>query len=340
MKRVLLFTLEYPPDRGGVATYLHALHQGFPNITVVRGSSWSLWPRWLPMVFQLLWLIKREHFEFVAISHALPVGYAALKAWWLLGIPYGVFVLGLDVKFATRNLWKRWWFERVLRSAKWIVANSSYTKDLVSRHAGKTPIIVLRPCVSALAPVQKKSSGGCALLTVSRLVIRKNHLAVIRACATLRKQFPNLTYTIVGNGPERDALVASVRKYDLARHVTIVSNATDSQRDAYYAAADIFVLPTISSGDDVEGFGLVFLEAARHGLPIIAGRGGGVGEAVVDGVTGILVDPQNEIMLAEVLLRLMQNQAERERLGTQARNLVAGFFLCDARKSDLEKLYR
>lgn len=340
MKRVLLFTLEYPPDRGGVATYLHALHADLPNVTVVRARSWALWPRWLPMIFQLLLVIKKEKFEFVAISHALPVGYAALKAQWLLGIPYGVFVHGLDVKFATRNPWKRWWFQRILHSARWIVANSSFTKDVVSPYVGETPILVLRPCVPSLAPREKKSDGGHVLLTVSRLVARKNIIAVIRACAALRPQFPDLTYTIVGDGPERSALVRVIKELHLTDCVTIVSDATDNQRDAYYAAADIFVLPTISKGDDVEGFGLVFLEAARHGLPVIAGRGGGVEDAVVDKVTGVLVDPLDESALEHALRRLLQNPTERARLGEQARDIMTKFFLCSARKTDLEKLYR
>lgn len=340
MKRVLLFTLEYPPDRGGIATYLHALHYDLPNVTVVRPQSWLWWPRWVPMVFQLLWLIKKEHFEFVAVSHALPVGYAALKIWWLLRIPYGVFVHGLDVKFATKSPWKRWWFERILRRARWIVANSSFTKDAVSPYAGDTPILVLRPCVPSLAPREKKPDHGHALLTVSRLVARKNHLAVIRACAALHSQFPDLTYTIVGDGPERPALVRAIKEHHLADCVTIVSNATDVARDAYYASADIFVLPTISKGDDVEGFGLVFLEAARHGLPVIAGRGGGVEDAVVDKVTGILVDPLDQHALEQALVRLLQNSAERGRLGEQARDIMTKFFLCSARKTDLEKLYQ
>lgn len=339
MKRVLLFTLEYPPDRGGVATYLHALHADLPNVTVVRARSWAWWPHWLPMVFQLLSIIKKEGIEFVAISHALPVGYAALKALWLLHIPYGVFVHGLDVKFATRSPWKRWWFKKVLGSATWVVANSSYTKDLVIPYAERVPVTVLRPCVRACAPIQKKSGDGCALLTVGRLVARKNHLAVIQAFAELRTKFPTLHYTIVGDGPEQDLIMTAIRQRNLNDYATLVTDANDNQREAYYGEADIFVLPTISQGDDVEGFGMVFLEAARHGLPVVACRGGGVAEAVLDGVTGFLIDPLDHEALQRALLRLIENPEERRRIGTQARERVQAEFLCDARKPELEKLY-
>lgn len=339
MKRVLLFTLEYPPDRGGVATYLQALHADLSNVTVVLARSWRWWPRWLPMVFQLLSAIKKEGIEFVAVSHALPVGYAALKARWLFGIPYGVFVHGLDVKFAIRNSWKRWWFKKVLASAKWVVANSAYTKDLIRPYAGHTPIVILYPCVSACAPLQKKSSDGYALLTVGRLVARKNHLAMIQVLTELRERFPKLTYVIVGNGPQRGSIVTAIEKHHLADCITLVLDATNSQREAYYEEADIFVSPTISEGDDVEGFGMVFLEAACHGLPVIAGRGGGVEEAVVDGKTGILINPLNREELKLALIHLIMNPRERELLGAQARERVAEQFLCNARKQTLEKLY-
>lgn len=339
MKRVLLFTLEYPPDRGGVATYLQALHADLPNVTVVRARSWSWWPRWLPIIFQLFSIIKKEGIEFVAISHALPVGYAAFLARWLLHTPYGVFVHGLDVKFATKNPWKRWWFKKVLESAKWIVANSMYTKNLVTPYVSRVPVIVLYPCVRTCAPIQKKSGDGYALLTVGRLVARKNHLAVIQVLAELRERFPKLTYTIVGDGPERNQIMATIHKHDLTGRVIIVTNATDAQREAYYEEADIFISPTISHGDDVEGFGIVFLEAARHGLPVIAGRGGGVEEAVVDGKTGLVVDPLDYESLKRALILLIEHPDERDQMGIAARERVATQFLCGARKRELETLY-
>ena len=227
----------------------------------------------------------------------------------------------------------------VLGSALWIAANSEYTRGLLAGHAGSVSLSVLFPCVPVCAPLAKKSGPGCNLLTVSRLVARKNHVAVLRVLAELVDQFSHLTYTILGNGPERGKILDVIQKDNLTDRVTLVLDVTDAQREAYYAEADIFVLPTVSHGDDVEGFGMVFLEAARHGLPVIAGRGGGVAEAVVDGVTGFLIDPLDHEALKRVLIRLIENREERERLGMQARNRVVGQFLCSARKYDLEKLY-
>ncbi len=340
MRRVLLYTLEYPPDRGGVASYLYALHQALPNVTIVRARLGRFWPRWLRLIGELMRVVRRESIDCVAVSHVLPVGYAALLVRWLLHRPYVVFVHGLDVLRAQKSLWKRWWLSLILKNAGQVIANSEYTRSLVTRLSvpdGRSTVIT--PCLEKLPPAVETKRRH-TLLTLGRLVARKNHRAVIEALAELVERFPDVQYVIAGDGPERERLAEQVRKLHLESRVVFRGVVSDEERVQLFQECDIFVLPVISLGDDVEGFGMVFLEAASFGKPVVAGRGGGVGEAVLDGATGILVDPQKPDALRSALTKLLSDSAYAERLGREGRTRVEREFLCTSRRDALERIYQ
>lgn len=346
MKRVLLFTLEYPPDRGGVASYLGALHEGLPNVIVARPSFWSLWPQWLIMIWQLACTVRRERIELVAISHVLPVGYAALIVQRLLGVPYVVFVHGLDVLRAARTPWKRFWLKQILRAADHVIANSQFTQRLSLEHGarlGRTTVItpcLREPLPPSPTPREGERKRGWTLLSVGRLMPRKNHRAVLEVLQGLREDFPEIQYVIIGEGPLRAELEREVWERGLTDAVQFLGAVADEERAACYERADIFVLPTYSEGDDVEGFGLVFLEAASYGLPVIAGRGGGVDEAVQDHETGFLVDPHDRQALATAVRTLLTDPAAAASMGQRGRERVAREYMCNDRHAKLANIYK
>jgi phosphatidylinositol alpha-1,6-mannosyltransferase len=158
------------------------------------------------------------------------------------------------------------------------------------------------------------------LLSVGRLQMRKGHDLMIQAVRHLMRQHDRaLRYVIVGDGHERARLEALVDACGVREYVTFSGEVPAHVLPLYYAACDIFVLPNRVEQSDVEGFGIVFLEAAASGKPAVGGRSGGVPEAVADGVTGLLVSGTDVEELATTIARLMDSESLRRRLGEAGR---------------------
>lgn len=339
MNHVLLLTLEYPPDRGGVATYLHALHSELVNCRVARAEMGERWPRWRPTIAQARRLIRDHRINFLAVSHVLPLGYVTLVLRVLWNIPYVVFVHGLDVLRAAKNPWKRWWLRRILSRARHVVANSEFTSQLVQREGlSADRVTVLTPCVESvptITPLPEKPT----ILSVGRLVPRKNHRAVIEVLPELLREFTGLQYVVLGDGPERQSLELLANQLGVSSAVQFLGAVSDEERYEWYRRAYLFALPTYSEGDDVEGFGIVFLEAASFGRPVVAGRGGGVEEAVRDGETGLVVDPHSREELRVALKKLIADRSYAARLGQAGYDRVTREFVCAPRRATLARIY-
>jgi phosphatidylinositol alpha-1,6-mannosyltransferase len=176
----------------------------------------------------------------------------------------------------------------------------------------------------ALAP-----RGELLLLSVGRLQRRKGHDLVLRALPELKKIVPKVRYVIVGDGNDRDTLQLLASELGIAGDVSFAGNVPDADLPAYFAACDVFVLPTRMESSDFEGFGIVFLEAAAAGKPSIGGRNGGVPEAIVDGETGILVADGAVDELLESLRALCTSADLRHRMGAMARERAVRDFSWD-----------
>jgi phosphatidylinositol alpha-1,6-mannosyltransferase len=203
----------------------------------------------------------------------------------------------------------------MLRGATAIHANSAFTAALARRIAGDT----ISPTVLSWgvpAVPTRSVDKTYDLMTVSRLVKRKNVETVLRALASL----PPLRYIVVGNGPERAGLQELACSLGL-EHVEFAGEVSDDSLQSIFARTRAFVMAPTTSPEDFEGLGLVYYEAFAHGVPVIASRGGGVPEAV--GNAGILVDDPTNVAamaraIADVLTRhrlaeLQQRVAERQR---------------------------
>jgi phosphatidylinositol alpha-1,6-mannosyltransferase len=159
------------------------------------------------------------------------------------------------------------------------------------------------------------------VLSVARLVPRKGIDRLIEAVKALPD---DVLLVVVGDGEDLPRLKELAAP--LADRVRFVTDASDETRNAWYAAADVFALPVREEAGDVEGFGIVYLEAALAGLPSIAGRSGGAAEAVVDGETGYVVEDEVravaamlQTLLQDPLLRLKMGAAARERAKSKFR---------------------
>ncbi|MFB6278246.1 MAG: glycosyltransferase family 4 protein [Salinibacter sp.] len=162
-------------------------------------------------------------------------------------------------------------------------------------------------------------SGRPMLLTVGRLVRRKGIDTVLRALPTIAETCPDVTYVIVGTGPDQSRLRRLAGRLGLQNRVRFVGEVDHDRLPLYYSAADLFVMPAREDPPDVEGFGLVFLEANACGTPVIGARTGGIPDAIQDGETGLLVPPNAPKALAEVVVRILTDPDVADTLGRQGR---------------------
>lgn len=162
------------------------------------------------------------------------------------------------------------------------------------------------------------------VVCVSRLMPRKGQDTLIRALPTVQRQVPDAALLIVGGGPYGSRLEAAARDEGVADSVVFTGTVPWEALPAHYAAGDVFAMPcrTRNRGWDVEGLGIVYLEAGAIGLPVIAGNSGGAPDAVVDGRTGYVVDGRDVGQVARRLTQLLQDPVLASRMGEQGRAWV------------------
>ncbi len=217
---------------------------------------------------------------------------------------------------------------RLIRHASRISVLTGYTRQLLcSRFPEATAKTFLTPGAlrSSLtpAPVRAAPDPGSpiVILTVGRLHPRKGQLHIIEALEALPAgQREQVEYWLVG-GNSKENYESRLREAATRSGLTVrfLGNAPDDELDRIYARADIFAMTSINHRLSVEGFGLVYLEAAAHGLPVVAHAVGGVPEAVVDGMTGLLVPPANPAALTAAFARLITEPALRQQFGAAGR---------------------
>ncbi len=339
--KLSLVTLEYPPQFGGVARYLQGLVEAAEGAIEVIEPKMTQWcgPHWWPMVK----LCREEKAKdvMILVSHIFPVGTAAWLSRMMGGPEYIVLFHGLDLRLV-RSHWKRWLLRRICSQARLLIVNSESTKrDLMARVADANPLILTPGLADELRPSREHARAQLGIgleekviLSIARLVPRKGIDIALQAVANLQDR-AKTQYIVLGDGPDWDRLHIIAER--LGVKPRWIRAATDEERNQWLSAADVFILPVRDEGTDVEGFGIVFLEAAAAGIPVIAGKSGGASEAVVDGATGCLVDPRNITQMTDALERLLADPILRQRLGETGRQRVQRDFDWKERWSKLKE---
>jgi phosphatidylinositol alpha-1,6-mannosyltransferase len=164
---------------------------------------------------------------------------------------------------------------------------------------------------------------------VGRLVERKGHDTVIRAMPEVLNRVPDAAYVIVGGGPESERLVRLAEDTGVARHVHLLGRLPRGEMVGLLSRCDVLVMPSRQVGTSVEGFGIVFLEAGALGKPVVGGRSGGIPDAIEEGVTGLLVDPEDTVALAEAITSILADPDLAGRMGEAGRERVERLFTWD-----------
>jgi phosphatidylinositol alpha-1,6-mannosyltransferase len=339
-----------PPDRVAVLApnwpgwRAHDAEQPFP---VHRWPAEFLWPT-ADLRRRAAALAAEHDAEVVLFGHGYPtplIGPALRKAGW----PYVVLTHGAEVWMArapaiARSM--RWAFA----GARAITAVSEYTRTRLRRAIPPfVPLELLfpgvdeerfRPDVDGAAARERFGLDGRRVVAcVSRLVPRKGQDVLIRSLPALAALIPEALLLMVGAGPDEARLRALAAA---APHGSVVfaGEVPDEDLPAIYAAADAFAMPcrTRWGGMEVEGFGIVFLEAAAAGRPCVAGRSGGAAEAVQDEVTGLLVEPSEPKAVAMALWELLRAGGAGPRMGAAGRARVESDFTWRGRTERLAEI--
>lgn len=353
MKALLISEEYFPPQVGGISRIMECLAQEFgpdrlccltgqadgPNEIGPRGTrvyrspilfshrSWLLrrlaWGRILGTI------LLRERPRVVILGTVNDGRFGLwLRRWF--GIPYIVYAHGNEICSIVSAPEDHVLARQVLARAERVVAVSRFTAGLVERSGiGADRITVVHPgCdVEAYGPETTDPelpgrllggrSGNRVVLTTGNLVERKGHDMVIRALPQVIEKVPEVTYLIVGDGYYRADLERLARALGVDDHVVFAGRVNDSELPAIYALADVFIMASRQrvEANDVEGFGLVYLEASASSTPVIGGRSGGIPEAIVEGVTGLLVDPMDPADIGRALTRCLTEPGLSTKLG-------------------------
>jgi phosphatidylinositol alpha-1,6-mannosyltransferase len=316
--KILLLTYEYLPFHGGVATYLSNLMKAAPtNVEVVIDVPKD-GEHWIATAWRQFFKVRKARPDLIAISHVLPAGYVAFKINFWFKTPYLVFTHGTDILTARRNGWKHFWLRFILRHAKYVIANSRFTASLLIEE-GITGVEIVPPGVE-IVPQTAFHEPRAGIISVGRLVPRKGFDVLLKALPVVIKKNPTAHLTIIGNGAYYDELVRLAHELRIETFVDILTDIEDKTK--YWRRAALFVLAAREDGPNIEGFGIVTLEAAMQYLPVVVSSSGGAPEAVINGLTGLIVPPNDPAALAEAILFILNDPAKAQKMGEAGRKYV------------------
>jgi phosphatidylinositol alpha-1,6-mannosyltransferase len=353
---LLVITWNYPPRRGGIESLVGNLCGGLRNKHLVlvvtsparakesfeRDSYRAPYPGLICFALYALWrgtslLLRNPNVRVVFGGSALVTPLVLMLAR-LFGRRSVIQTHGLDIIY--RNLIYQQLCVRWLKYCDRVVANSTYTARLLEAKG------VQRDRVSVIPPGVRAERFSCqtdvdankrarnvqdrkVILFVGRLVKRKGVKEFIEnSFVKIVQKIPEACFLIVGDTPTESLtqgdnvaseIKAAVSKLELKNHARLLGSLSDGEVIAWYQACDLVVLPALNLSDDVEGFGIVALEAAAAGKPVVATRVGGISDAVEDGKSGILVVPGDYRMLTEAIIDLLIRHQRRLDMGEYGR---------------------
>ena len=298
------------------------------------------------------WLTLSQRVATIFAGRALPEGLVALIVARLTRRPVFIYAHGEELTGWGRG--KK--FQAMcfaMRNADGILSNSDNTRDTLIDLIGADPqrIALIYPTVDeerfspGLPDADLRSSIGATgnkklILSVGRLMRRKGFDNVVRSLPVLLEQGLDVEYALIGIGDDMEYLQGLASELNVADRIHLLGHVSYEDLPRWYNTCDLFAMPNRDIDGDCEGFGLVFLEAAASGKAAVAGKAGGTGSAVIDGVTGLRVDGENVAEIAVVLGRLLNDTEESASMGRAARRRVLANFIHKRRVDQLRYLAR
>ncbi|OBJ82509.1 alpha-(1-2)-phosphatidylinositol mannosyltransferase [Mycobacterium gordonae] len=361
MSRVLLVTNDFPPRRGGIQSYLgefvdrlvddktHTVTVYAPKwkgaeafdeaaqsagYRVVRHPTTLMLP--VPTVdTRMRRLIEEQHIDTVWFGAAAPLALLAPRARQAGATRVLASTHGHEVGWSMLPVARS-----VLRSigdhTDVVTFVSRYTRSRFAPAFGPNAALEylppgvdsdrFRPDPAARTELRRRYRLGerPTVVCVSRLVPRKGQDMLIKALPSIRRRVDGAALVIVGGGPYLETLRKLTREYEVEDHVTFTGGVPGDELPAHHAMADVFAMPcrTRGAGMDVEGLGIVFLEASAAGIPVVAGDSGGAPEAVQHNKTGLVIDGNSVEEVGEAVTELLTDRDRAAAMGAAGREWV------------------
>jgi phosphatidylinositol alpha-1,6-mannosyltransferase len=349
--RTLVVTNDFPPRPGGIQAFVHALASRLPDGEVVgyapawKGAAAFDAAQRFPVVRHPGSLMLPTP-DVLRRARDIAAAEGCDRVWFGAAAPLGLLArpLAMERSVASTHGHEVGW--ALLPGARQLLRRIGRDVDVVT-YLGDYTRHRLAPALGPRATLAQLSSGvdtalfhpqaGGAdvrrrlgltgrpvIVCVSRLVPRKGQDVLIRALPAVRRRVPDTALLCVGGGPDAPRLQRLAAEHGVAGDVVLTGSVAWEELPAHYAAGDVFAMPCRSrrAGLEVEGLGIVFLEASATGLPVVAGRSGGSPDAVLDGRTGVVVDGTSVAAVADAVAGLLGDPARAKAMGAAGRAWV------------------
>jgi phosphatidylinositol alpha-1,6-mannosyltransferase len=286
-------------------------------------------------ILKTLLLYNRKHYDIILIGQFMTthaIGILLLKK--ILGVPYVILSHGNDLHYRISTWCDKIIARYLIENANLMLGNSHFVGKRILEMCYNKTTEILNPGVDCkkfhpgvnVSEIQERYGlkGNKVLLTTARLVPKKNIDNILRSLVIVVKKIPNILYLIVGDGEQKNYLKELSVNLEIQKNVCFIGNIENDILPVFYCVSDIYVMPSckIKSTNDIETFGISFVEASACGKPVIGSRIGGIEDAVIDGETGLLVDPYNIEEIANAIIRLLTDRELSARLGVNGRKRV------------------
>jgi phosphatidylinositol alpha-1,6-mannosyltransferase len=364
--RTLLITNDFPPRPGGIQRFVHdlAIRQPAGEVVVYssdwRGSAAFDAEQPFPVIREDTKVLLPTS-RVLKRAREIAASEDCDRVWFGAAAPLGLLARKLDRRAVaiTHGHEVGWAALPLARTALKRIGDGCDVVTYLTEYqrARLDPVLGGRTSLQRLTPGVDSStytpdadgasvraryglSGRPVIVCVSRLVPRKGQDTLVRALPLVRKAVPDAALLLVSGGPHRGKIQQLAREHGVADHVVMTGSVAWSELPAHYAAGDVFAMPcrTRNRGLDVEGLGIVYLEASAAGLPVVAGDSGGAPDAVLEGKTGYVVGGRDLPALADRLVTLLTDRSLAKSMGAAGRDWVAAEWSWDSRAAALRDM--
>ena len=337
--RVLVVTPDFPPEAGGIQLLLSRIverSEGFNFKVLTLGQPDA--PAWdakfpapvervgsasgdrrraaLRLSAQSLLEARRFRPDVILSGHAV-VSLGAIALRRTLRVPFVQYVHADEYRVRAGVT------SAAVKAADATIVVSRYTRDLAIEHGGDPDRLrVIHPGIDLPEPTAAVRDPA-TILTVAGMLFRyKGHDVMVRALPLIRAKVPDVRWVVIGDGAFRPAIESAVEAYGLGDCVDLLGRVDDATRDDWLNRATLFAMPSRvpAAGLGGEGFGIAYMEAEARGIPVIGGDLAGARDAVVNGTTGLLIDPEDHLDLADAATRLLVDHDLAATMGAAARS--------------------
>ena len=359
MEKILCVTNDFGPRAGGIETFIIGLIERMPKDSVIvytsaQDKSEPYDQQWLDnygvevirdkarillptpgVAYCIRALIKDRCIKTAFFGAAAPLGLLA-PVLRRAGITRIIALThGHEVWWS--KVWPfTWAMKSIARNVDHLTYLGEFTRRAISRtinSSAQSAMVKIAPGIDTdhFAPSDSselKSQLGITdkkvIVSVGRLVHRKGQDVLIEAMPQILSKIPKAHLLLVGEGPYRQYLQKRAKDLEIDSHITFIGRVMYSDLPKYICLGEVFVMPSRSrlAGLEVEGLGIVYLEASACGLPVIAGNSGGAPDAVIDGLTGVVVDGKDQQVIATSIVNLLEDQEKAREMGRKGREWV------------------